>query len=110
LNNQANDIEVKPGEFPFPLTTGAKESPFLTWLRNHSKYMAARGLFDYFRMVAVLVRGILINNLVILPALLMIALALAFVYGKPASVTRGHTTVVGNGRQIVGDIPQDQSE
>lgn len=50
-----------PGEFPFPLTGGPSESPFLTWLRNHSNYMAARGLLDYFRAIAVAVRGILIN-------------------------------------------------
>ena len=53
--NQAHDSIVKPGEFPFPLIDGPNESCFLTWLRNHSKYMAARGLFDYFRIVAVLV-------------------------------------------------------
>ncbi|MFZ2508757.1 MAG: hypothetical protein WAW79_09840 [Steroidobacteraceae bacterium] len=60
---------------------GPDESRFLTWLRNHSKYMAVRGLLDYFRMGAVLVRGILINLLVILPPLLMIALAVSLVYG-----------------------------
>jgi hypothetical protein len=81
LNHDATDSPFKPGEFPFPLTGGRSESPFLTWLRNHSNYMTARGLFDYFRLFAVLVRGILINGLVLLPALLMIALALSLVYG-----------------------------
>ena len=72
---------VETGEFPFKLTGGPTESPYLTWLRNHSNYMAVRGLLDYFRMVAVLVRGILINFLVVLPFLMVIALLLSLVYG-----------------------------
>ncbi len=78
--HQSNGF-VEPGEFPFPLAGGPDESPFLTWIRNHSNYMAVRGLLDYFRFAAVLVRGILINSLVLLPTLLMIALALGLVYG-----------------------------
>lgn len=81
MNTRSNDIEVRPGEFPFRLTRGAKESPFLTWLRNHSNYMAVRGFLDYLRMAAVLLRGIFINNLVVLPTLLMIALVFSLVYG-----------------------------
>jgi hypothetical protein len=81
LNNQAIDGQVKPGEFPFPLTSGPGESRFLTWLRNHANYMAVGGLQDYLRMVAVLVRGILINILVILPTFLIIALVFSLFYG-----------------------------
>ncbi len=80
MKNSPPPPQVKPGEFPFPLTDGPDESPFLTWLRNHSNYMAVGGFPDYFRMAAVLVRGILINNLVLLPGLLVIALAFSLVY------------------------------
>jgi len=81
LTRPATDNPVEPGEFPFPLTGGPHESPFLTWLRNHSNYMAERGLLDYFRFAAVLVRGILINGLVLLPTLLMISVAVGLIYG-----------------------------
>ena len=80
-NNQSNESQVQPGEFPFPLTRGPAESRFLTWLRNHANYMALRGLQDYMRMAAVLVRGILINSLVVLPTFLMIAFAFSLLYG-----------------------------
>ena len=46
---------VKPGEFPYELSEGPKESRYLTWIRNHSNYMAERGFMDYMRIVAVLV-------------------------------------------------------
>ena len=82
MNNPTNGGEFKRGGFPFPLTDGPNEPPCLTWLRNHSNYMAVRGLLDYFRMVAVLLRGIFINTLVTLPTLLMIALVLSLVYGS----------------------------
>src|SRR5262249_45167374 len=79
---EQDELRGPAGGFPFPLTGGPNESPYLTWLRNHSKYMAVRGLLDYFQMAAVLVRGGLINNLVILPTLLVIALAISFVYSS----------------------------
>src|ERR1017187_2746200 len=73
--------EVKIGEFPYKLTKGATESRYLTWLRNHSNYMAVRGTLDYFRMVAVMVRGILVNFLVLTPYLMGIAIVLSLIYG-----------------------------
>ena len=69
---------VEPGEFPFPLTGGREESPYLTWLRNHSNYMAPRGLFDYLRAAGVLARGMIINFLIFLPYLLLVAIGLAY--------------------------------
>lgn len=82
-HTQANDdsaatTHIETGEFPFRLTEGSKESPYVTWLRNHSNYMAARGLFDYLRAGAVLVRGIINNFLIFLPYLLIVAMVLAF--------------------------------
>lgn len=68
---------VTYGDFPFPLTHGAAESPFLTWWRNHSNYMAVGGWLDYLRIAAVLLRGIFINNLIVVPPLLFLALALS---------------------------------
>jgi hypothetical protein len=75
-----------PADFPFPITTGAVEPKSLTWIRNHSNYMAAGGLFDYLRAVGVLLRGVLGNFLVFVPYLLIIALAVAAAnfFGKPA--------------------------
>ena len=75
-----DDLNVKPGEFPFPLLDGPRESRYLTWVRNHSNYMAERGFLDYLRIVAVLVRGVLINFLTLLPYLLFTALILYWVY------------------------------
>ena len=73
--------QTEAGAFPFPLVDGPRESPFVSWLRNHSNFMAGNGLPDVLRMVAVLVRGIAINALILLPRLLLIALALGIVYG-----------------------------
>ena len=52
----------------------------MTWVRNHSNYMAERGFLDYMRIVAVLVRGILINFLTLLPYFLLAALLLGLIY------------------------------
>ena len=69
---------IPTGAFPFPLTEGATESPYLTWLRNRSNYMATRGLLDYLRAVGVLVRGVVINFLIFLPSLLLVSVTLAY--------------------------------
>ena len=81
MSNQPSDGAAKYGDFPFPLTDGPTESRFLTWLRNHSNYMAVEGFLDYLRISAVMLRGILINTLVLLPPLLLAALLLSLVYG-----------------------------
>lgn len=72
--------KTKYGDFPFALTDGPRESRFLTWLRNHSNYMAVGGFLDYLRIAAVLARGIFINTLMLLPPLLVAAVALSTAY------------------------------
>ncbi|RZS56913.1 hypothetical protein EV685_1469 [Sphaerotilus mobilis] len=74
---------VKPGDFPFPMADGPHESRYLTWVRNNANYMAARGLMDYFRAVAVLLRGMIINALVVLPILLLTAIVVAWLHLQP---------------------------
>ena len=71
-------LEVSVGAFPFELTDRKEESRYLVWIRNHSNYMAVRGFVDYFRSVGVLLRGIILNFLIFLPALLLISVALAY--------------------------------
>ncbi len=81
IGTTANPVApVTYGDFPFPLTHGAAESPFLTWWRNHSNYMAVGGWLDYLRIAAVLLRGIFINNLIVVPPLLFFGLALSLSY------------------------------
>ena len=80
LTQPKQPINVETGEFPYPLTDGPDESRYLTWVRNHSNYMAERGFLDYFRIAAVLVRGIVINFLTLLPYLLVVSLLLGLAY------------------------------
>ena len=85
MTDQATD-KAKYGDFPFALTDGPSESRFLTWLRNHSNYMAVGGFLDYLRIAAVLARGIFINTLMLLPPLLVAAVALSTAYAWMLSV------------------------
>ncbi len=71
---------VRLGEFPYAFSEGPEESRYLTWVRNHSNYMAERGFLDYMRIVAVLIRGILINFLTLLPYLLLASLLIGMIY------------------------------
>ena len=79
------------GAFPFELTDRADESRYLVWIRNHSNYMAVRGFADYFRSIGVLLRGIILNFLIVLPALLLVSIALAYSHhwmlGHPYRIT-----------------------
>ena len=77
MTSKGPHTDVELGEFPFPVTEGPEESQHLTWVRNHSNYMAVDGLFDYLRAIGVLVRGILVNFLIFLPYLLGVALVVA---------------------------------
>ncbi|MBS0524513.1 MAG: hypothetical protein JSS04_12875 [Proteobacteria bacterium] len=79
MSEQPSD-QARYGDFPFALTDGPSESRFLTWLRNHSNYMAVGGFLDYLRIAAVLARGIFINTLMLLPPLLVAAVVLSAAY------------------------------
>ncbi len=76
------DVKVAPGQFPYRITGEPEETRYLTWVRNHSNYMAERGFVDYMRIVAILIRGILINFIVLLPILLALAMFLTLGYGN----------------------------
>ena len=73
-------INVEQGEFPFPIIDGPVESRYLTWLRNNANYMAVRGFLDYMRAIGVLLRGIVINFVVLLPFALLMSFAIALWY------------------------------
>jgi len=75
---EALSADIPAGAFPFPLSDSQEESRYLTWVRNHSNYMVVRGFLDYFRSISVLLRGIVLNFLIFLPALLFIAIGLAY--------------------------------
>jgi len=62
--------------FPF-----AGATPAVHHLRNNSNYLAPSGLLDYLRMFAVLIRGIILNFLVLVPVLLIPCLIATLVYG-----------------------------
>ncbi len=79
-------------EFPYEHTDGPTESPYLTWIRNHSNYLATNGLIDYVRIAALLFRGIALNLLVLVPGMLLISLVLGLYYGGdpvPRFLNRG---------------------
>ena len=77
---EALEINVEPGEYPFPVLDGPDESRYLTWVRNNANYMAVHGFLDYMRAVGVLVRGIIINFVVLLPFALAMSIAVAWWY------------------------------
>ena len=82
LGSSLSTIMRDGAEFPYEHRDTETESPYLTWLRNHSNYLATRGPIDLIRLVAILVRGILINFLVLVPFLLLLALILDVHYGQ----------------------------
>ncbi|WP_200898758.1 patatin-like phospholipase family protein [Candidatus Rhodobacter oscarellae] len=76
------------GEFPYPLSDGPDESRYMTWLRNHSNYMLENGATDYLRIVAVLVRGIFLNFLILLPYFLLFGAVMAMLHLSMSIPTR----------------------
>ena len=81
----AGEGQAPPAEFPFPLTHSEREAPSISHLRNNSNYMAPGGLGDVFRLLAVLLRGIILNSLSLLPLLFLICLVVLLLYGQQLS-------------------------
>lgn len=57
--------------FPFGVDDRGEERKAVKHLRNSSNYLAPRGWFDYIRIPALLLRGILLNFLVLFPYLVL---------------------------------------
>ena len=66
-NNDQSNISV----FPLEHIQGERESSVFRYLRNHANYLAPGGFTDALRIPAILLRGIVINFLVLLPYLLL---------------------------------------
>ena len=71
--------------FPFAPSRGVEEPEPLSHLRNNSNYMAPGGPADLLRLLAVLVRGILLNSLSLFPFLLLVCLIVMLIYGQQLS-------------------------
>jgi hypothetical protein len=83
MGQKARREEPEPkSEFPLPDSDRDKEAPELTYLRNNSNYLAQNGLLDYLRLASVLVRGILLNFLVLVPLILVGSMVVILAYGQ----------------------------
>ena len=68
-------------EFPLEYEWGAQEKAQVNWLRNNSSYMTTKGLVDWGRIVAVFVRGILLNWLTLVSWIFFAVLLVDLLYG-----------------------------
>lgn len=59
--------------FPFPSELKPDETPALQHVRDHSNYLFPRGKIDIFNNLAIYLRGLIANVILILPALLLAA-------------------------------------
>jgi hypothetical protein len=71
------------GEFPFKSSLTQDEPYPVQHIRNHSNYLFPRGSINFFYNIAIYLRGLLANGLLILPWLLLAAAITIFV--KPTS-------------------------
>lgn len=87
LGSSISTIMRKPKEhedddtFPFKHEEKPDESEYLQWIRNNSNYLVEGGFIDYVRLFALLLRGIVINLLILIPILLLVSLLLSLYYG-----------------------------
>ena len=80
------------GEFPFPDSLAADEPYPVQHIRNHSNYLFPRGSINIFYNIAIYLRGLFANGLLLLPWLLLAAAITIFV--KPTSESL-HTAELG---------------
>ncbi|MFK0164482.1 patatin-like phospholipase family protein [Rhizobium sp. NPDC090279] len=62
-----------PYTFPFASKLDSQETPETQHLRNYSNFLVPNGAVDYLTSLALLLRGLLVNTLIVLPALLFLA-------------------------------------
>lgn len=67
-------------EFPFEHQQGKPEGAIFRHLRNNAEYLAPAGVVDYLRIPMTVIRGMIVNLLVILPYLLIAAIITALIH------------------------------
>ncbi|MDK4740347.1 patatin-like phospholipase family protein [Rhizobium sp. CNPSo 3464] len=83
----------EPYTFPFASKLDSQETPEIQHLRNYSNFLVPNGTIDYLTSVALLMRGLLVNALIVLPALLL--LAVFTVACNPHSTDLGQPDIFG---------------
>jgi hypothetical protein len=67
LSTMLNNEKEKPNNFPLLMPVGTEEPKPLQHLRNGSNYLTPGGFLELVRMPAVVVRGLIINFLILMP-------------------------------------------
>ena len=83
----------EPYTFPFASKLDSQETPEIQHLRNYSNFLVPNGLIDYLTSAALLMRGLLVNALIVLPFLLF--LAVLTVACNPRSIDLGNPDIFG---------------
>ena len=63
----------RDGSFPFDTRLDEQETPEIQHLRDFSNFLAPNGMADYLVSIALVMRGLLVNAVIVLPALLILA-------------------------------------
>ena len=70
----------KLGEYPYPREDDRFDSPALTWLRNYSSYLTAGGPLGTIGALAIYIRGVIGNLLIVTPLLMVVGIALGLLH------------------------------
>jgi hypothetical protein len=81
------------GEFPFESELGADETTSVQHIRDHSNYLFAGGARDILDAVAIYIRGLIVNAVLILPWLLLAAALTIYFHPDQGSLS---ATVFGS--------------
>lgn len=79
--------------FPFTSRLDSEETPEVQHLRDYSSFLAPNGFFDLIIGVVFIVRGLLVNALIVLPFLLL--LAALTVFSNPTIASLDDPDVIG---------------
>lgn len=66
--------------FPFPSLLGDHERKETQYIRNYSNYLSPRGTIDVLMNIALIIRGLAVNFLLMLPILLILALSTYYIF------------------------------
>src|SRR5262245_26719650 len=82
LSSVLNHAQPRLDELPFGEHSKGRERKALRYLRNNSNYLAPGGLLDLVRIPALLLRGILLNFLVLVPYVIAAVWLTDIVWGR----------------------------
>lgn len=104
LSSLLNSPEIGHENLPLIMPAGEEESAEMQHLRNGSNYLSPGGFFETLRLPAIIIRGLLLNFLLILPWIMLLVVLTEYIHEDPFALDLNFDVLSGTALTILSAL------